>query len=206
MRLLLFIVITLANTLIASVFAQNGKPVTADKQIVSGMVLKNDKAAFDYKAFLSDLSSDWKIKADSVSFKDQTLVFVCQNAVVMIANMDYPLPKAEIASAAEISWLWKSAELDAPRHQSYLLVSVIGKPGQALSLYKLFTKIAACSLENTNSSGVYMHNQYLLLSKGYYSEAAKNMNEAALPVYLWVYFGILQQIFNNINIKSRRGF
>jgi hypothetical protein len=189
-RFILFSIFLLNLFISPNISAQSG--ATASKKVISGMVLKNDKASFDSKSFLADLGSDWKIKTDSISNKDQTLVFMNGKNIVMVANMDYPLPPADIANAAGISWLWKTAEVDAARHKSYLLISVIGAPNETVKLYKLFTKIAACALENTNSSGVFMHNQYLLLSKGYFAEAAKNMSDDNLPVYLWVYFGILQ--------------
>jgi Domain of unknown function (DUF4261) len=191
-RFLLISIVFFNIVTFSSIFAQNGS-VTANKQVVIGQILKNDKAAFDSKSFLSALGADWKVKTDSISNKGQTLVFTSGNLVVTIANMDYALPPADIAAAAEISWLWKTAEIDAARHKSYLQISVIGTPGQTVKLYKLFTKVAACALENSNASGIFLQNQYLLLSKGYFTEAAKNMTDDNLPVYLWVYFGILQE-------------
>jgi Domain of unknown function (DUF4261) len=189
-RFLFFSILILNFLPFSKVSAQGG--ATASKKVISGMVLKNDRAEFDTKSFLADLGAEWKLKIDSVSKKDQTLVFLNGKSMVMVANMDYPLPPADIANAAGISWLWKSAEIDAARHKSYLLISVIGAPNETVKLYKLFTKVASSALENSNSSGIYMHNQYLLLSKGYFTEAAKNMTDDNLPVYLWVYFGILQ--------------
>jgi Domain of unknown function (DUF4261) len=191
-RFILIIVLFSNFCLVNQISSQNSN-VTSNKQVVSGMVLKNDKAAFDAKTFLADLGTEWKLKTDSISQKAQTLVFSTGKITVSVSNMDYPLPPADIAAAAEISWLWKTAETDAARHKSYLLISVIGTPGQSVKLYKLFTTVAACALENTNSSGIYLQNQYLLLSKGYFTEAAKNMSDENLPVYLWVYFGILQE-------------
>ena len=164
----------------------------ADRLIVSGLVLLNDKTPLHTKPLFDALGAEWQIKADSISEKEETVVFLVGDVLVMLARQDYALPPNDIAAAAQISWLWKNAETEAARHQSHLIVSVIGKPSDALSLHKLFTKIAACMLENTNSVGIYLPNQYLLLSKGYYLESAKNMSSAVLPLYLWVYFGLLQ--------------
>jgi hypothetical protein len=66
-------------------------------------------------------------------------------------------------------------------------------------LYKLFTKSTGAALEKTNASGVYMNSQYLLLEKGFYQAAATNLrtNPKALPVYCWIYFGLLGEENNN---------
>lgn len=164
----------------------------SDREIVSGMVLLNDKNLFDSKVFFANLNKDWHMKADSISEKEHTIVFISSNTIVMLSQLDYPIPQSDIAAAAGISWLWKNAETEAPKHSAQLVVSVIGGSGQTVVLHKIFSKIAACALASSNSSGIYMPNSYLLLSKGYYVESARNMNEATLPLYLWVYFGVLQ--------------
>jgi hypothetical protein len=187
MRFTQSIFFVLALCLCLPVFAQ-----TTDRQVIAGMVLKNDKAKFDSKAFFATLKTEWKVVADSVSEKDGTLVFISGNAVVMLANMDYAVPTVDLAAPAGISWLWKNAETEALRNQSHLVISVIGGTGQATALHKLFTKVTACALANSNSSGIFMNSQYLLIPKGYYIEAARNMTDATLPIYLWVYFGLLQ--------------
>lgn len=188
MRSLLIFLLVAAVSPAPAAFAQ-----TPDRQVVTGMILKNDKAAFDSKGFLAALKSEWKTAADSVSEKDGTLVFISGTAVVMLANMDYGVPATDLAAPAGISWLWKTAKTEALRNQSHLVLSVIGPSGQAAKLYKLFTRVAACALQHANASGVFMNNQYLLLPKGYYLESARNMTDASLPLYLWVYFGILQE-------------
>lgn len=187
MRFIQSIFFALALCLCLPALAQS-----TDRQVVTGMVLKNDKAKFDSKTFLAALKTDWKVPTDSVSEKDGTLVFISGNAVVMLANMDYAVPTVDLAAPAGISWLWKNAETEALRNQSHLVISVIGNAGQATHLHKLFTKITACALANSNASGVFMNSQYLLIPKGYYIEAARNMTDAELPIYLWVYFGLLQ--------------
>lgn len=178
------------------IFAQNKdqKPQSQQK-VVSGTVLLNDKTVPDAKALLAALKKDWKLKTDSSNVVDKTIVFTTGPgaATVMIAFLDYPVPSAEIATAARISWLWKNGADEALRHQSQAVISVIGTAGKTLDLNKLFTSVAGCVLENTNSSGIYMADQYLLLSKGFYTSAARNMRDhQTLPIYCWIYFGMTQ--------------
>ena len=79
-----------------------------------------------------------------------------------------------------------------------MIISVIGSSSRTLDLYKIFTKVAAATLEKSNSSGVFLNSQYVISSKPFFTAAARNMlNEQSIPVYCWVYFGMLQE--NNLN-------
>ena len=170
----------------------------ATQKVVTGMVLLNDKTAPDPQQILSALRSEWKMKPDSVNIADKTVVFTLPGATVMIAHLDYPVSAAEVQAAAGISWLWKNAAPEVARHQSQVIISVIGSTKKTLDLYKIFTKVAAATLEKSNSSGVFLNSQYLLSSKPFFTSAARNMmQEQSLPVYCWVYFGMLQE--NNLN-------
>lgn len=175
-----------------NIFAQAKDPAPTQK-VVSGTVLLNDKTAPDAKKLLAALKKDWKLNTDSASTADKTIVFSAPGATVMIAFLDYPAAPAEIGTAARISWLWKNAD-EALRHQSQVVISVIGKSNKTLDLYQIFTKTVAGVLENTNSCGVYIGGQYLLLSKGFYTSAARNMlDNQTIPLYCWVYFGMTQE-------------
>ncbi len=168
------------------------KPAPTQK-VVTGTVLINDHTALNAKQIMAALKSDWKMSSDSASTKDKTIVFSVPGATVMIAWLDYPVPPAELQAAASMSWLWKTAAAETARHQSQVVISVIGTTNKTLELYKIFTKTAGCVLENSNASAVYMSGQYLLLSKGFYTAAARNLlNGQSLPIYCWVYFGMLQ--------------
>ncbi len=160
------------------------------QHVVSGIVMVNDKAPLDAKALIATLKNDWKVKADSVNISDKTIVFSTPGATVMIAQLNYTADPIEIRAAAQLSWLWTTATEEALRHQSQVVISVMGNASKSLELHQLFTKVAAAILESSHSSGVYMGGQYLLISKGFYSAAAHNMlDNQTLPLYCWVYFG-----------------
>ncbi|MBX2889913.1 MAG: DUF4261 domain-containing protein [Saprospiraceae bacterium] len=184
--------------LVAALLAVFSKNIIAQKleqKVVSGIVLLNDKTAPDAQKILAALRKDWKLKTDSVNVGEKTVVFVGPGAAtVMVAFLDYPAPAADVATAARLSWLWKSGAEEALRHQSQVLISVVGTENKTLDLYKLFTAVVAGVMEQTNACGVYMADQYLLLSKGFYVAAAQNMRDhQTLPVYCWVYFGMKQE-------------
>lgn len=182
----------------STIFAQT-KPATAAspapkavaaQKIVTGSVLLNEKAAPDFKALVATLKTDWKFRIDSMNTTAKTLVFTTGGTTVTLAYLDYAIAPNEIKAAANLSWLWRTAAQEAGRHQAQVVISVIGSPSRVLDLYKTFTRIAGGTLENTRSTGIYMSNQYLLLSKGFYTAAAHNLlTNNALPVYCWVHFG-----------------
>lgn len=76
-----------------------------------------------------------------------------------------------------------------------MVISVIGTADRPLELHKLFTKTAGAVLDQTQFSGVdILSDQYLLLPKGFYVAAARNLlNGDALPLYCWIYFGMQQK-------------
>ncbi len=162
-----------------------------EQKVVSGTVLLNEKVGLDHKKLLASLKATWKLKADSVNVAEKTLVFnTVGGATVMIAYLEYPAAQDEIGAAARLSWLWKTANEETSKHQAQVVISVIGPANRTLDLYKIFTQTAAGVLESNDSPGIFMDSQYLLLSAGYFSAAARNMvQNQTIPLYCWVYFG-----------------
>lgn len=166
----------------------------AETKVVTGVVLLNDLKSPDFKKITQTLSAKWGAKVDSLSITDKTALFVANGATITMAFFNYPDKSDDIIASSGISWLWKNAEQVALTHKGQLVISIIGDDRRALEMYMTFTRCAAAVLENTNSSGVFMNSQYLLLEKGYYLSAANNLNkQQALPLYCWVYFGIMEK-------------
>lgn len=173
-------------------FKVEARPL-ADDKIVTASVLLNEKNAPNFNAIIAALRTQWQLKVDSVTVADRTAIFSTPEATVMLAYLDYPTPKTDLEPAAAISWLWKTADKETAGHRAQVVISIAGSSRRALALYKLFTKVGATVLEKTDASGIFLSAQYLVVSKGYFMESAKNMQDNALPVYCWVYFGLLQQ-------------
>ncbi len=183
-RIVLFFCFTVFQGLL---FAQK----QAEQKVVSGTVLLNEKKSPDGKALLASLKTAWKVKADSVNITDKTVVFNTLGGItVMIAYLDYPAAPDEIGAAARLSWLWKTANEETSKHQAQVVISILGPANRTLDLYKVFTQTAAAVIENTHAPGLIMDSQYLLLSAGYYTSAARNMiQNQTIPLYCWIYFG-----------------
>jgi hypothetical protein len=174
----------------SSFFAQTA----ADPKIISGIILLNEKSAPDFKKILADLPGNWYVPTDSLNISGKTAVFSTPGATVMLAYLDYAVNPDEIHIASGISWLWKTAEAETKNHKAQLIISVLGNPAKTVELYRIFTRVAGGVMSALpDAPGIYMNSQYLIISKGYYLEAARNMGRDGFPLYLWTYFGILQQ-------------
>lgn len=173
-------------------FFSNGLMAQDGAKVVSGTILLNEKRVPNFKEILSSLPEKWYVRIDSLVVTDKTAVFSTAGATVMLAWFDYPAPAEEISIAAAISWLWKDAEKVVTANKAQLVVSVVGESSQ-IGIRQVFMRTSAGILSSLSSaSGIYMNDAYLLLSKGYYEEVVRNMGREELPLYCWVYFGVLE--------------
>lgn len=164
--------------------------ITENTKTVMGMVLMNKMELMDYPNIEKDILNTWDIEKDELDGNDQTISFAVDGATFLIGFIPAPVPGDDLSTAVEYSYLWKDARM-ALDNESHIVIAVVGEE-MPLDLYKQFTKIAAIILAHTNSMGVYLSNQSLVLSKEFYLEEAAKMNDENLPLYLWAYFGMRQ--------------
>jgi len=100
---------------------------------------------------------------------------------------------AEVRSAAEGAWLWGTARDEAPRHKAQLNIAIVGNGQTAVTLYKTYTRVAAAALETTRAYGIYLPRHYLLHSRDFFLEGARQLKRDELPLYCWIYFGMFTQ-------------
>lgn len=168
--------------------------VAAQTKVVTGVVLLNEAAMPSFKKITQNLSGKWTTKVDSLVINDKTAIFEANNVTVTMAYFDYPDPSDDLMAACGISWLWKNAAQSAINHKAQLVISIIGEERRALEMYMLFARCAAAALESTGGIGVFMNSQYLVLEKGYYLTAAAGLlKQQSVPLYCWVYFGIMEK-------------
>jgi len=168
------------------------KTVSTDNKAVSGIVLLNEKAPVNFSVLAESIKKDWGVRLDSFNQTGKNLVLYTTGATVMLAYQDYPASPVEIKSAAEGAWMWQAARTEAPKHRAQVMVTVVGANNKAVQLYKLYTRVAAAVLDNSRSCGVYLPGQYLLQSKAFFLQAARNLDQNTLPIYCWIYFGMFE--------------
>ncbi|MCS6928181.1 MAG: DUF4261 domain-containing protein [Saprospiraceae bacterium] len=159
---------------------------------VSAVVLLREAKVPDFRALLPVLRKDWNLQIDSFSLTDKKLTAYSGGLSIVLQYVSYPVAAAEIAAVLEGAWLWGTAREEVPRHQAQLTIAVLGKGQTPLNTYQTYTRVAAAVLENTRAYGIYLPRHYLLLPRGFFLEAARQMEQDELPLYCWIYFGMFQ--------------
>jgi hypothetical protein len=89
--------------------------------------------------------------------------------------------------------LWPEAKDLTPTHKGHIIISVSSTTDNKLNMFKNFTKVASTVLTNTNSLGIYLGNQTLVLPTDFYVGGAKSMTDEELPLLNWIYFGLRKE-------------
>ncbi len=185
--------IALLGFSLTAVWASAQKPSSSLTQAVSAVVLLREAKAPDFRVLLTSLRKDWGMIIDSSTVGDKKATFYSGGLTVVCQYVPYPMAAAEVRSAASGAWLWGTAKEEAPRHQAQLTIAIVGSGQLPVGLYKAYTRVAAAVLENTRAYGIYLPRHYLLHSRDFFLEAARQMVRDELPVYCWIYFGMFQQ-------------
>ncbi len=162
--------------------------ITENTTTVMGMVLMNKMELMDYPGIEKGILTNWDISPEDIDGNDQTISFAVDGATFLIGFIPAPVPGEDLSTAVEYSYLWKDAR-QALKNESHIVIAVVGEESP-LDLYRQFTKITAIILQHTNSMGVYLGDQALVLSKEFYLAEAGKMDNETLPLYLWAYFGM----------------
>ncbi len=169
------------------------KPSSSSTQAVSAVVLLREAKAPDFRALLTSMRKDWGMVIDSSVVGEKKATLYSGGLTVVCQYVPYPMAAAEVRSAASGAWLWGTAKEEAPRHQAQLTIAVVGSGQSPVGLYTAYTRVAAAALESSRAYGIYLPRHYLLHSREFFLEAARQMARDEPPVYCWVYFGMFQQ-------------
>lgn len=168
-----------------------------DKQsnIVLGMALLNEVQKIDFKKIVDELKykHNLSITGQEIDEEKSLGVIELKNAQLAIMLMDMPVPGDELKFPSEIAYLWTAAKELTPKHKAHVIISVSSPDQSKLDLFKIFTNAAASVLANTNSLGIYLGNQTLVLSTEFYIDGAKSMTDDELPLMNWIYFGLREE-------------
>jgi hypothetical protein len=172
------------------------KPQKTENKLLLGMIMLNDVNSFNNHQFLEETKKR-KIKMGQMEGNNSTMTFKVGESLVALAHMPIPIPKEDIEGCAKFAYNWEGV-MDATKyHQSHLIITVSGYKSQTIELYRLFTMICSALLESSDSLGVYMGEQTLLIPKYDYLEEADHMDADYLPLNLWIYFGLGMNISGN---------
>jgi hypothetical protein len=197
------IVTTLILTLVI-MFGFFSKLIKGDKDeiksknqpsIVLGMVLLNDAQKIDFSKIAQQLKYTYELDKVQQDYDEDKGVGVIDvgNSRIGIAVINFPVPGDELEFPSQIAYLWPDAKDLIPNHKAHIIISVSSADATKLAMFKTFTKAASSILANTNSIGIYLGNQTLVLPSNFYIEVAKSMTDEDLPLMNWIYFGFREE-------------
>ncbi|HTJ53213.1 MAG TPA: hypothetical protein VL443_27350, partial [Cyclobacteriaceae bacterium] len=196
------ITIGIITLILLTMFGFTSKLFTGDdneikdrSNIVLGMVLLNDSQKIDFKRITEELKNKYELNITDQNYDDEKGVGVIglKNSQIGIALINLPIPGDELEFPSQISYLWPEAKDLTPKHKAHIIISVTSPDDSKLSMFKTFTKAASSILANTNSLGIYLGNQTLVLPTDFYIEGAKSMTDDDLPLMNWIYFGLREE-------------
>lgn len=156
------------------------------QQLRLGFVLLNTKQV-NWDGFIRNLQNDWSIAVDDTEKNKDILIFKYDGMTVTCVFVDVPVPNDEAVENAKNNYLWRDAVQVSKAHTAQIVLTVLdGDSSVARSL--LYTKAAASLLKLDNATAIYQYPT--VISRELYLQAAQDIKDGALPVLVWVYFGI----------------
>ncbi|PZR16852.1 MAG: hypothetical protein DI539_17500 [Flavobacterium psychrophilum] len=173
----------------------NGTKTKNPSTIVLGMALLNDTQKVHFKKITDELKYKYELNITEQNYDEEKGVGVIglKNSQISIAMIDLPIPGDELEFPSQIAYLWPEAKDLTPKHKAHIIISVSSPDDTKLNMFKTFTKAASSILANTNSLGIYLGSQTLVLSTDFYIEGAKSMTDDDLPLMNWIYFGLREE-------------
>ena len=144
--------------------------------------------------FIKDFKKDWDMDAapsgddeEDEAYRD--ILIVEQDGMrLTVSFMGTPVPNGEAEHYAAANYMWPDAVETTKKHQAQILVAVLGEEAGLLERGKLFTKAVASCLSQEHAVAVYTDGA--VFQPEFYRNFAMMMQDGALPVMDWVWFGI----------------
>ena len=118
------------------------------------------------------------------------MVFEIDDMIAAVSLMPYPIPNGEAEINAENNYMWSDAVDAAREHSAHIMVAVLGQEEDVIKKGKLFTKLAAACCRQEYATGVYTSG--VVFEPAFYEGFADMMKEDELPIYNWIWFGMVQ--------------
>jgi hypothetical protein len=164
------------------------KPKKPTSKTIIAMVILADETSFSYQKFLDDFQHYYQ-PTSNVDGDDVAATFSVDGEPVALMNIGEPIPWGDIEGTAQYSYNWQNALEDLKDHNGHVIIALTEGSNDVIKRFRTHTKLICSALRTTNSIGVYIGEQSLLITKDSYLNLATLMSDSALPLYLWVYFG-----------------
>jgi hypothetical protein len=185
--------------MIFNLFGCKEKKVDVNKhEIFIGMILL-DNNDFNADKIISTIKEQTKYNIKEITQKQGLIAIDFDEFKYMIGYIPAQIPFSELEPLAKISYLWPEALDNVNNHKTHVIVSILPKHNNRLKILKDFTFYTNEVIKNTNSTGIYISNQRLLVSRQTYLDEANIMSDTNFPLDLWIYFGIVKDENNTLS-------
>lgn len=121
---------------------------------------------------------------------ENNLVFDMPGAMIAIGYMPEPIPEGEAERFAKNNYFWPDASRVAANHVAHLMIAVLPRDMAPVEAGKTYVKIMSSCLETNSAIGAYTSGT--VLEPAFYQKIAAEMEQGALPLFNWIYFGVYQ--------------
>lgn len=146
-----------------------------------------DSTEFDGAEVKEKLKKDWGIIVNE-EVKDKTMVFEVDGMTVAVSHMPAPVPAQEAEEKARLNFMWRDGVEIVSRHQSHILIAVLGGGDSLVERFCLLTKVTASCLKLPGATAIC--NNVTVLPAGMYIDFAGFLRNDCLPVADWVLIGV----------------
>jgi hypothetical protein len=163
-----------------------------ETKTVLGMLALENTIFPKPEKFIEVFEEDWGIPVDLSELngeENSATVLQIGGQIVALMFIDKPIPWDDVAQVCKLAYYWKEAEETLKPHQAHIIVSIMSEE-DSIAKYNLLTKVNASLLKISPALGVYMGTQNLVMSVDRYLEESELLHSNALPISLWVYFGL----------------
>lgn len=140
------------------------------------------------EAIKADFAARWPHMSKPVSLpaSEDQIAFCVGDYDVVIANMQAPIPWAELEPLCEASLLWQDATTALRDHATHTIVAVRTGKGP-IEQSRFLTQVCASVLTTCEQAiGVFWLNATLLVPPEFFLFCATEVMPESLPVHIWV--------------------
>jgi hypothetical protein len=111
----------------------------------------------------------------------------------ILAHLPAPIPNQEAEDYADRNVLWRNGKIEAGRHRSHVIVTMLGDEAETPIQSALeVTRLALVALRLFDGIGVYWGNAEVTNSREMFETFCSDISENHLPVPIWLRFQLVR--------------
>ena len=166
------------------------------------MTMLKDNDSFSMNNLLTDFRKNYDHELKEESGDEIASAFRVDGELFGIVHVKVPIPSADIEWAAEVAYNWPTALDELKTHKGHVTITTFPGNLKQVDRFKILTRLVFSLLRTSDAIGVYKGNQRLLVSKDDYLNGEMILRNNALPIRLWIYFGLLTNENGNSGFTS----